>query len=90
MKMNGVEHDMLMPGMLTDEEMAELRAELEHGLDLERIDEMLDQLQRFGRDGVARPVDRDRHTDLREQHRPDVGFSDEEKALVYLEFGQTF
>jgi len=24
MKMNGVEHDMLMPGMLTDEEMAEL------------------------------------------------------------------
>ena len=24
MKMNGVEHDMLMPGMLTDDEMAEL------------------------------------------------------------------
>ena len=24
MKMNGVEHDMLMPGMLTDEEMADL------------------------------------------------------------------
>ena len=24
MKVNGVEHDMLMPGMLTDEEMAEL------------------------------------------------------------------
>jgi uncharacterized protein (DUF305 family) len=24
MKMNGVEHDMLMPGMLSDEEMAEL------------------------------------------------------------------
>jgi uncharacterized protein (DUF305 family) len=24
MKMNGVEHEMLMPGMLTDEEMAEL------------------------------------------------------------------
>jgi uncharacterized protein (DUF305 family) len=24
MKMNGVEHDMLMPGMLTDQEMAEL------------------------------------------------------------------
>ena len=24
MKMSGVEHDMLMPGMLTDEEMAEL------------------------------------------------------------------
>jgi uncharacterized protein (DUF305 family) len=35
MKMNGVEHDMLMPGMLTDEEMAEL--DKARGADFDRL-----------------------------------------------------
>src|SRR5205814_184221 len=35
MKMNGVEHDMLMPGMLTDEEMAQL--EKSHGTEFDRL-----------------------------------------------------
>ncbi len=35
MKMNGVEHDMLMPGMLTDEEMAEL--DRSRGPDFDRL-----------------------------------------------------
>ena len=35
MKMNGMEHDMLMPGMLTDEEMAEL--EKAHGAEFDRL-----------------------------------------------------
>jgi uncharacterized protein (DUF305 family) len=35
MKMNGVEHDMLMPGMLSDEEMAEL--EKARGPDFDRL-----------------------------------------------------
>ena len=35
MKMNGVEHDMLMPGMLTDEEMAEL--DKARGLEFDRL-----------------------------------------------------
>jgi uncharacterized protein (DUF305 family) len=35
MKMNGIEHDMLMPGMLTDEEMAEL--DKSRGADFDRL-----------------------------------------------------
>jgi uncharacterized protein (DUF305 family) len=35
MKMNGVEHEMLMPGMLTDEEMADL--DRAHGPDFDRL-----------------------------------------------------
>jgi len=35
MKMNGVEHDMLMPGMLTDEEMAAL--DRARGAEFERL-----------------------------------------------------
>jgi uncharacterized protein (DUF305 family) len=35
MKMNGIEHDMLMPGMLTDEEMADL--EKARGADFDRL-----------------------------------------------------
>ena len=35
MKMNGVEHDMLMPGMLSDEEMAEL--DKARGADFDRL-----------------------------------------------------